>query len=298
MYRQARISAIDAIKPYVQLMRPANVVTAAADVAAGFVVAATAGPVGLAWLLVAGMALYAGGVVMNDVFDAKLDGLERPERPLPSGLASLPAAAALGGACLLLGVVAALQVGPVSALVAAAIAVLALGYDAWGKHRPLWGPLNMGLCRGLNLLLGVSAVPMALGDRWYLALLPIAYVAAITAVSRGEVHGGSRAVGGLALALLGSVLLGLGLLGMTAGGSLLALAPFWLFFAWRTLPPFVAAWQTPAAETIRAAVGAGVMALIALNAVIAAAYGGPVAGLVVLALMLPADGLRRLFAVT
>ena len=53
---------------YLTLTRPANVVTALADVLAG---AAAAGTVaGLPGLLLSTAALYAGGVVLNDVFDA------------------------------------------------------------------------------------------------------------------------------------------------------------------------------------------------------------------------------------
>ena len=70
------------------------------------------------------------------------------------------------------------------------MAVLVVIYDAWGKRHAIVGPLNMGLCRGLNLVLGIAAVPSALAGHWPLALLSLVYVAAVTVVSRGEVHGG------------------------------------------------------------------------------------------------------------
>ena len=35
-------------------------------------------------------------------------------------------------------------------------------YDAWGKRQAPIAPLNMALCRALNLMLGVAAVPAAL----------------------------------------------------------------------------------------------------------------------------------------
>src|SRR5690606_2978766 len=70
-----------------------------------------------------------------------------------------------------------------------------------GKHHSLLGPPNMGLCRGLNLLLGVSILPVALGGIWYVAVVPILYISAITMISRGEVHGSSKTP------LLGAVVL-------------------------------------------------------------------------------------------
>ena len=59
------------------------------------------------------------------------------------------------------------------------------------------------------MLLGASVAPAALVAVWPLALLPLAYVAAITAVSQGEVHGGRTRTGWLAVGLLGAVLLAL-----------------------------------------------------------------------------------------
>ena len=34
------------------------------------------------------MAIYAAGIVLNDVFDYEIDRVERPGRPLPSGRVS------------------------------------------------------------------------------------------------------------------------------------------------------------------------------------------------------------------
>ncbi len=154
---------------YLELVRPANVATALADVLAGYAVAGLGNP-GLGWLLVATACLYAGGVVLNDVFDRDIDRTERPERPIPSGRVSVAAAAALGLGLLALGVFAASLATSASGLVAAATAGCVLLYDAWGKRQGLFGPVNMGLCRGLNLLLGVSAAPAVLPDAWPLAL--------------------------------------------------------------------------------------------------------------------------------
>ena len=71
------------IRPYLELMRPANVATALADVLAGYAVAGLGNPRALPWLLLSTACLYAGGVVLNDFFDRDVDRLERPERPIP-----------------------------------------------------------------------------------------------------------------------------------------------------------------------------------------------------------------------
>ncbi|MES2797444.1 MAG: UbiA family prenyltransferase, partial [Bacteroidota bacterium] len=82
------------MKYYLQLMRPANLVTAIADILAGLSIAKFAfsteflsiQPAIL--LCIATIGLYGGGVVFNDVFDANLDAVERPERAIPSGKVS------------------------------------------------------------------------------------------------------------------------------------------------------------------------------------------------------------------
>ena len=281
---------------YATLMRPANVVTAMADVLAGAAAAGTAD--GLPGLLLSTTALYAGGVVLNDVFDANLDAKERPERPIPSGRVSQREAAALGSALLALGVLLAGVVSLVSFLVAAAVAATVLLYDAWAKHHPLAGPLAMGACRGLNLLLGLSAAPALLGVLWPLTLIPVAYIASITAISRGEVHGGRQRTGWLAVGLVGLVLAVLTALGLWGSQPVWATLPFVALFAWRVLPPFVAAAQRPLPALIGTAVRAGVLSLIVLDAALAAAFAGPLYGAVVLALWPVSLRLARLFAVT
>jgi 4-hydroxybenzoate polyprenyltransferase len=148
---------------FLRLMRPANIVTAIADILAGVIISGylaspeySLSPVLL--LVLATIGLYGGGVVFNDIFDAELDKIERPERPIPSGLISKQRASVLGGLLLLMAIVAAAFVHPegflsLSVLLTVLIAIAALVYDKWGKHHSLLGPINMGLCRGLNLLL-------------------------------------------------------------------------------------------------------------------------------------------------
>ncbi len=191
------------LKAYLRLMRPANIVTAIADILLGF---AASGSVvqfavwqseelvikntsSLTWLILSTIGLYGGGVVFNDVFDFELDKVERPERPLPSGQASFKGAVILGSLLLCIGVLTAFMASNVSGLIAIAIAALALIYAKYGKHNSLLGPVNMGACRGGNLLLGISTIPAAVGEMWFMSFIPIIYIAAITIVSRGEVKG-------------------------------------------------------------------------------------------------------------
>lgn len=284
-------------RAWLALLRPANVATALADVLAGTAVAAWLDLRGLPWLLLSTACLYAGGVVLNDVFDRELDRVERPERPIPSGRVRPSAAAALGAALLGAGILAASAVNRTALLVAGALAALVLLYDAWGKRHWLIGPINMGLCRALNLLLGVASLPAALRRQWPVALIPFAYIVAVTALSRGEVHGGRAATATFALISLSAALAGLAFLAIRSEHALLAGAVLALLI-WRVVPAFARARRTPDAGLIRRAVRTGVLSLVLVNAVIGTAFGGPVFGAWILATALLAAWLARGFAVT
>ena len=283
------------VRSYLQLLRPANVVTALADVLAGYVIAGPGGASPLPWLLTSTACLYGGGVVLNDFFDRDLDAIERPERPIPSGRVPARAAGLLGGALLLAGVAAAGAATVPALAIAVAIAVFVLVYDSWTKRHDVAGPLTMGSCRGLNLCLGMAAAPVGLAGRWALALLPFVYIYSIAALSRGEVHGGGRRVAGLALAAVTGVLAALTVLGAAGHWSSLI---FTALLAWRVLPALSRAYRRPDPMAIRQAVKAGILALVVLDAAMAAIYAGVAWGLAVLALAVLAYGLSRLFAVT
>lgn len=296
------------LRAYLELVRPANIVTAWADILAGFAasgaaqsfihVVDTPGLSQLPWLLLATTGLYGGGVVFNDFFDAPIDASERPERPIPSGRISRTAAAVLGAILLVVGVLAAGLVTWTAGGIAVGIALCALLYDAFGKHSVILGPLNMGVCRGGNLLLGAAVVPAAISQIWFIALLPIAYISGITAISRGEVHGGTQRTGLLAVGLIGLVLAGLLALSFLQQYGFWEAVPFVVFLAGTVLPPFITAARSPKPEHIRSAVHAGVLALIILDAVLVAGFSGWLAGLLTLALLPLSIGLGKLFDVT
>jgi 4-hydroxybenzoate polyprenyltransferase len=300
------------IKAYLQLTRPANIVTAIADIWAGFAVAGGAlvifadqtrlidSPVfhNLLWLTLSTIGLYGGGVAFNDVFDAELDAKERPERPIPSGRVPKGNAALMAFLLLLMGIIAAWNVSSLSALIALTVAGLAVLYDYWGKHQHIFGPINMGLCRAGNLLLGISAFPVMLQSYWYLGFIPLVFVAAITMISRGEVHGKNRRAlkGGFLMYVF--IILSIGVLGILEGKSFLQLLPFLALFAYMIFPPLIKAIREQIPQLIGKAVKAGVISLIILNASLAAAFAGWQFGIIVLLLLPISIYLAKKFAVT
>lgn len=290
------------LKGYLQLCRPPNLPTAAADIIAGSALAGIFIEDGiipidaLLVLVLASVLLYAGGVVLNDVFDASLDAVERPERPIPSGVIPKKKAAFFGIVLLLSGIICAILVNHTSGTVAVGLALSILSYDAFSKNYALLGPLNMGVCRGLNLLLGISIVG-AFVQLEYL-IVPIVFIAAITTVSRGEVHGNNKKNLVLAGFLYALVLFFVIYFHTNHMKPFLPYLVFLALFAAMVLAPLVKAYQKNTPENIKKAVISGVLGIVILDAAIAVAYSNWMIGILILLLLPLSKLLAKLFAVT
>lgn len=290
---------------FLKLARPANLVTAVADILAGIAISGILLTTALDWelskaillLSLSTIGLYGGGIVFNDVFDIKIDRIERPERPLPRGLISLQSAAIYGILLLGMGIIAAFLVNQTAGIVAILISISALVYDKWGKNTKWLGPPNMGLCRGFNLLLGVSILPEMVVELWYLALIPIIYISAITMISRGEVSGSSRTPLQVA-AFLYALVISMIVTFSYYKSTMLTAIIFLLLFAYFIFKPLRKAIAEPSALFIRTSVKAGVIALILMNASWAAAAGSFPLAIIITALLPFSMWLSKHFSVT
>jgi len=177
---------------YAQLVRLPNLFTALADIGLGWFVTRAPWPAALAAAAISACC-YCAGMVWNDVFDVGQDERERPFRPLPSGRVSTAAARRLGGGLFAAALAVAgladfaaesLRFLPLTVLLAGAV----LLYDRVLK-RTRFGPLGMGACRFLNVLLGLAAadsaaVPWPL--RLHLAAVVGLYIVGVTWFARTE----------------------------------------------------------------------------------------------------------------
>lgn len=287
---------------YFRLTRPANVVTAIADILSGiaisgFFIYAPSDFSSVVWLILATMGLYGGGVVMNDFFDAELDKIERPERPIPRGIISKREAACLGIVLLLAGIACAFLASRFSGSLAVVIASAALVYDKWTKHHFFFGPLNMGICRGLNLLLGLSIIPAQVSAYWFLAIVPVIYIGAITMISKGEVYGGQKNILLLAFLLYGMAMAGI-LLTSFFNGEVVTTLGFVALWGFMIFLPLRNAVRQPKGNMIGKAVKAGILALILMDAAWASAFGVTYLALIIILLLPLSVLLAKVFAVT
>lgn len=296
------------ILAFAQLLRLPNVFTAFADIALATAVGAAvllsipASFWGAAALLaLASGCLYLGGMVWNDYFDRAEDAKTQAFRPIPSGRVAAATAAALGVLLFALGLSFAALAGlpgretwrhePL--VYAAGIAVAVLAYDG-GLKRSAFGPVAMGTCRFLNVLLGLSLVPFDLLDmqtRIHLAGVVGTYIVGVTWFARTEEgRSNNRQLLAAAIIVLLSLVLALILKAKLSVGSglFLFLFPYLLVgFGFLVGRPIVRAIVSPGSREVRAAVRRCVLGLVALDAVVATAFVG-VTGLTILLLLPPA----------
>ncbi len=207
------------IELWLRELRAANLLTVPGDPLAGAMLAAgEAGPsaAGLWPTVAAALALYAAGILDNDLTGWAEDRrLGRP-RPLATGEISRASAQSVRTALFAAGLSLAALAGPAAAATAAALASLILTYHRGGSRHPIAGPLLLGLCRALSL--GMGAMAQADGGPSARAVVAAAIwcvlIAALAAAARMEaaIPGRSELIGRLlcawplvqAIAVLGS----------------------------------------------------------------------------------------------
>jgi 4-hydroxybenzoate polyprenyltransferase len=305
--------------PWLRLMRLPNVFTAVADVAMGylFVQREVTDGVVLGCLIAASACLYTAGIIFNDVFDHKIDAQERPFRPIPSGQISLSSAASLAGIFLIVGIllgwiadILPRSQGEIpwrSGFVATGLGLTILAYDGLLKNTRL-GPLVMGACRFLNVLLGMSggqpdaAVGMLGfgGGALNVAMGIGLYIFGVTIFSRGEASQSRRAllIAAMIAMAIGVVFLGLGGVyqRLNFQNQLHGRQLYWLLLAvlmFTVLRRCGVAVLDPAPRKVQAAVKLAIMSLIWFDAATALVVAGPAYGLAVAALLIPALLLGR-----
>jgi 4-hydroxybenzoate polyprenyltransferase len=289
---------------YAQLLRLPNVFTAFADICmAG---AATGAiwdyPVVFGHILLSSACLYMAGMVWNDVFDRAEDAKARPFRPIPSGRVRVGTASTLGVGLLVAGLGFALYAekpvlyhgdAQVPIRFAGLLALAIFLYDGWLKRTPV-GPVAMGSCRILNVLLGLSARPNYLVpdnhmDALHLAAVIGVYIVGVTWFARTEEAASNRrqlvAAAGVMAAALGLAVITP--IHMPEGASPWYFPFLVVGFGFYVGMPVVAAIQRPEPKPVQVAVKRCILGLVVLDAVLATAFVG-LPGLLILLLLPPA----------
>ena len=226
-----------------------------------------------AWLLAAALSLfYIAGMYLNDAFDADIDAMERPERPIPAGRVRRRTVFVAGYAMLAVAIalmVAAGSVGgtgPWPGLAGCALAGVIVYYDWHHKKNP-FSPVIMGISRMLVYICAglVFVVPTPEGLT-IAAFVLLCYLIGLTYVAKQENLGHIRNMWPLAF-LAVPVLYGLTLI---VNAPLTAI--FWLAFSgWILVALFYLRRRNPG--DIPRAVVSLIAGIALLDAVLIAATG-------------------------
>lgn len=295
------------ILPYAQLVRLPNTFTAWADILLG---ALATGMLFRRFsvflcLLVASTCLYWSGMIWNDYFDIDQDRKERPGRPLASGRISLRTAYWLAAGLMFAGLAFAflgdclIELGRVRSLVIAGLLVIAIFlYDGMLKAT-FAGPVMMGLCRFLNVLLGLSIFGASLPFwGWLLALIVGIYIGGVTWFARTEAQTSSQPMLiGAASAMLVALVLALTVpalaLETTSDREPSGFFPYLLaLFGGYLGIAVLAAIRRPDPSRVQPVIKRAILGLVVLDALLASAFVGSF-GLLLAVLLIPGMILGR-----
>lgn len=191
--------SVDPVLPgYLSILRPTNALVSGLVAALAFLIAGGApGPV-MVWLSLAVFLITGAGNTVNDYYDAAIDAVNRPGRPIPSGRVSRAGAVRYAAVLFVAGSLAAVPAGPVPVLIAAANSVLLWLYAARLKREALVGHFAVAYLAASTFLFGGAAVGLAGLER----VLPLALITALGTVARellkaaedieGDREGGAR----------------------------------------------------------------------------------------------------------
>lgn len=291
--------------PYLQLIRPANIVTSLTNVISGITVSLYFLKDGnfsdyskIIYLLVATTGLYGGGIIFNDFFDIEIDTIERPNRPIPSGLVTKKQALIFGSFVFILALISAKKVSIEAFIISLTICVLCFIYNIKTKHYRWLGGLTLALCRGLNLLLGTTIIGDHMMYFWPFGFIPFGLTIAITSVSQVEVYGNDTSILKKSIIFYVITLLTFFVLISDYINKVNSYALFLILFAIINGFYLTNAIINPIPINIQKVVKWGVLSFIILDAAITSSFSNFYYGLLLLCLLPISIILSKFFAVT
>ncbi|AUB60365.1 UbiA family prenyltransferase [Methanobacterium subterraneum] len=145
------------MNPYLEILRPGNAIMA---VIAIFLMAVISGQFTFEVLMAAVVVFIVTGAgnSINDYFDHKIDAINKPERPIPSGRISLKTALIYSLSLFLVGIILAFSINFLLGMIAFLSSILMVFYARDLKTKCLIGNLSISFLTGLCFVFGGIAV--------------------------------------------------------------------------------------------------------------------------------------------
>ncbi len=291
------------IRSYLRLLRAPAIPSAVSNVLMGYLVThGTWTPaVPLAILLLASIGIYTAGMVLNDVVDVEEDRRLRPHRPIPSGEVKLITARRLGWSLLIGGVILSLVAGWSahffdtkvivwkSGAIGLCLGLAVAAYNFWLKQ--FWvGTIVLGICRCLNVLLGMSVGTDATSSsaigfsplQWSIAVGIGVYIIGLSVLARREADEVRRGQIAISLFIMASAIGWLAsllwwtedrrVLWLSADKKSLASSLFVIIFV-PVLTRILRAFSSKNTAQVQRAVTSSLFSLIIIDAILCAAVG-------------------------
>ncbi|AIS31558.1 MAG: UbiA family prenyltransferase [Methanobacterium formicicum] len=145
------------MNPYLEILRPGNAVMA---VIAIFLMAIISGKFTFEVLMAAVVVFLVTGAgnSINDYFDHKIDAINKPQRPIPSGRISLKGALVYSISLFAVGIIIAFAINLLLGIIALSSSLLMIYYARDLKTKCLIGNLSISFLTGLCFVFGGIAV--------------------------------------------------------------------------------------------------------------------------------------------
>ena len=189
----------------------------------------------LTLIVVVLLLLYFAGMVLGDAFDVERDTIQRPDRSIPSGIITSRQAWSAGFFMVGLAILVAFGISITAGISTSCLALSVLLYTYLHHARFLAIPL-MGLCRGLTIIVAVSAFSSDYFSQsvwWYVGALFL-YTAILTFIGTYENNSTKKTSGAIVLMVfpLGIAALAQGSPSPIVIGIAVAFCA-WMMFAWK-----------------------------------------------------------------
>ncbi len=154
------------------LVRIPTVFSSMSNAFAGFYIGGGNGMPPTLWAgIIAAAFFIMAGMALNDIADQKVDAVERPTRPIPSGAITVQMAWLLSLGMMATGLIILFATNLFSFYSGLILCLCIFAYNFLFKGSAL-GPISMGLCRLFNLFTGISLTwNFAICKNWILTLV-------------------------------------------------------------------------------------------------------------------------------
>jgi len=147
------------LKGFIQITRPVNLIIAFMSIFVGGAVTGSIQPLTVLILAcLSGVFLMAGANTINDVFDIEIDRINRPNRPLPSGLLTIQQARLWTGFSFLVGIILASGISLMVFGMALGFTASLILYSYRLKNTVLLGNVTVALISAMAFVYGGAAV--------------------------------------------------------------------------------------------------------------------------------------------